>query len=113
MIIIDSNSQNLIQLLDIVSKIPNVAQVRAWPVLRQKLKDKFGDNAISLSCLFPHNLETDKFVYCMIFVTEEEYEDLTRHNDIIVRVKTIIDNYVYSNILPKTKVELIGEYLNV
>ena len=107
MILIDSDSQNLIKLLDTMSKIPYVVQVRTWPVLRQILKDRLGEKAISLTCLVPHLTEADRFVHCMMFITEQDYEDLNQHENLMIKMKTIIDDYTFSNIYPKQSDEMV------
>lgn len=112
MIFIDSDSQNLVQLITMIKEqLSDISQIRVWPILRDKLKEKYGDNAITILCLVPHLTKEDLYVPCHMFVSEIEYEDLSKHQSIMLKMKSIIDNYLIGGVIPKSAIEMISEIL--
>lgn len=101
MIILDEEVENLSLLVERLSTIGDVAQVRCNPILRQLHKDKVGGEGLCVMCLVQKRDKSDFYFKFIEYFTYDDIRNIENHDAIVQKFKITIDDYIFKGIMPK------------
>ena len=100
MIILNYEVENLPPLIELLSSIGNVAQVRCNHILRQSIKDKIGGDGINITCLVQKRDGSDYYLKFNDSFPIDYVNDIDNHQKIMQKFKMSIDDYIFKDIVP-------------
>lgn len=76
-----------------LDQLPDVAQVRMWPVLKDSIKGFSGENSMSIIVMVQRTGVPDKYVQIATFVPVEIWSDRNKHLSVVANIVRKIEDY--------------------
>ena len=85
-----------------LDSLPNVEQVRVHPALKESIRLASGPNTLSFLVMVKNRTVPDSYVSFATFIPESVYLDLNAHKSVVETIKSRIQQYYDSGVLPGT-----------
>ena len=97
MIILNNHIENLPALIELLSNVGHVVQVRCNDLLRESIKQKLGGEGVHIACLVRRRDNSDNFIQFREYFTIETVSNVDKHQQIAEAFKYAIDEYIYKD----------------
>jgi len=96
----EAKTNNLQILVDRISKIPGVVQVRHHNFLKRKFTSVVGKDGMNITAYVEDIMYDDSFIPFISALPKEVYDDLSKHNMVVNDFKKRISDYLTTGIKP-------------